>query len=471
MCAGYRNEQDLLFRDETALVTAKVAEKLAKGHENGASAQSTSGPAQCQGLRRLETRLGGQKVTVEHKAIDHLLNYYFRRSSFHYVSSMYSNTKPGSLFHQTVQATALAAYSHEIDEPDLLDQARYIYGNALIQLKETLATLEVASDETLATVLLMSRFETLSKTADGDSMSETWSNHVVGAFELVNDKRDQGSFPSQYSIYLVEQTVHNYNLFCLRALKRRPDALLDLSKQLVMRGGYANAPKMAHLRLKLHAFTDAYCAFSTSRKSRGTDDSIELIEWAGDLDKQCLVFVEELAATSKYKVVDTAAPNSRLGDDLVIHSTTYHVYPDHFEARIWNGIRMLRLSLNESIYSNAKSLRDSLAGPADPLYLKFEGHMEESGKNILGIVEEVCASAPQFLRNKGHSDCSPAAGCLLAWPLYIAAKMAPEHCGDYVAERLLWIGRELKIQAASIAAADLKEDGYRDDWLYACYMF
>ena len=83
---------------------------------------------------------------------------------------------------------------------------------------------------------------------------------------------------------------------------------------------------------------------------------------------------------------------------------------------------------------------------------------------------EVCASAPQFLQ-PGSPDCTHAAASYLAWPLFMVARVDKKNCSDFVRHALLFIGEELRIKSARMAALGLDAEDYNDEGLMTCYVF
>jgi hypothetical protein len=203
-------------------------------------------------------------------------------------------------------------------------------------------------------------------------------------------------------------------------------------------------------------------------------DPVEIIQHAKSIDESAAIVARNSSSAWAYDVVTC----SREVDG--VYKNKYHLYPSHTAAQLWNEVRMTRLALNEIILGYVEVARQRSSPPHDG---------EEDDDEIFSLLRarcvrvveqmatEVCQSTTEFLRKPGSGSsptASIASAYFLIWPLFTAARTArfgSTALGDFIVERLHFIGREMNIPQARRAAVMLERGILQEDWLHMLHLF
>lgn len=456
-CPGYRNAQDLIFRNVTEEVIGKHFMAQSALVKEPSSALSTP-----------SLRLNEGVLQV---ALTFLFQCYLRGSSFDWVQDVYRDSSEDSLFTEVVKATALASYSYESHRKPLLTQARRLYDHALLRLRKDVEGLQMLSVNILACVLLMSRFETLLDDGNQASVTENWLGHVSGAFSILQSRPEEGSFAEPLSYILYEQTLHNYNLYCVRMTQLRPPSLITATEKLAhwLCGRQESAIRL--LRLQLHELSDKVVRCRLNIRKADAESLVGAVHESLASDQEALAFMKKLteAAAFEVKAVSDFSSSDDSNFDFQPRGPNVHIYRSHQHARIWNSLRMLRINLHIEIVEQSERVLRGARSSANTTTQDLDT-IQRSTRLLREICTEICASAPQYLRT-GSSDCTHAAASYMVLPLFVAARVDKPGCRDFVTNALLWIGHELRIKSAHLAVEALDALEYNDDWLLATYSF
>jgi hypothetical protein len=192
-CQGYRNENDLLFRNETEVTERRVKRtthgKRASPHSSSSSGSSRSPtPGTPSAFNPLTVILPDHSEDYSPKAVDSwalsiprslnqsheqtALTYFFShfilvprhsqvsRGYLEYLLPLYINTSLDSALSAATSAISLATFGNHPDRKYLLDTAQGKYSEALIKVNRALQDpLQAKQDDTLMTILLFSLFE------------------------------------------------------------------------------------------------------------------------------------------------------------------------------------------------------------------------------------------------------------------------------------------------------------------------
>ncbi|KAF2156336.1 hypothetical protein K461DRAFT_265736 [Myriangium duriaei CBS 260.36] len=469
-CHGYRNELDLLFRDQTSSTVAKHKEPEPASHRNLEYGEVVSGYFSSSPTRPLDPK--PVDVALAFFCID-----YLRESNLEWMPALYTTTPKSSLLTQVMHATALAAFSFEMDEPLMYRQARKIYQESLIRLQSFVDSSKSIEDDVVASALLMSRFESLAKDSIEESITSSWASHVMGTFAIVNARSEAQNFGNPTAIALTEQVVLNYSNYCLSRGLRRPVALSRMCNRL--RELFAGQPDLAvrDLRLQFHSFGDTIGKHRKHNLDHDKDRfSFETIQTATLFDLDMQNFMSELAIVTGVNSSSALNPSSQPSSvaDYVAETPLYHVYKDHHEARIWNSCRMARLMAQDIIHDETigllKAMNRSPGSKNHATRRQLECLQQSSVSTKLQLSEDIFASAFQLLGG-GKNNTSHAAASSLAWPLFIAGRTSRHFNGEFVKAQLSYIAKKFKVRSAQLAADNLDKKPYSDDWLVACALF
>lgn len=329
-----------------------------------------------------------------------------------------------------------------------------------------IATSQIMSTSDLGSILLMSRFETLLNDGSEESAPDNWSGHIFGAFHIFQSRSDEENYSTSLSYSLSELTIRNYNFFCLRKDLQRPPALRSAIEKLYHWRSEAEVSGLRRLSRKLHDLSDKFVERRRALLSTDQTSLQDAVSSCLAVDQELLKFSDDLKKVASFKIrsvsgleKDQARIEVRPASDKV------HEYKDHHEAHLWGSLRLFRLGLHNNLII-ALERAESQGGKLEQEYATI---LAQSREVLRAMSEETCASAPLFLRS--GVECPYAAASYLAWPLFLAGRSGGPDCHRFAIDALLWIGAELNIKSAELAAGGLLMDDYPDDWLLACYMF
>ena len=182
-CGGYRNQIDLVFRDQSEDVRSKakgvkrvskavVLHEVSKPQTTSASQRGTCSqptsdqdeiPALCTSIQ----------VSIQSQAVLFFFANYskeqsLKQKSIHeYLPDLYARESERSAFSSAITAIGLAGLSHRRSEPALLTASGQWYASALHQTNEALLEPLVATrNETLASIVLLGLYEVGSRSSN-----------------------------------------------------------------------------------------------------------------------------------------------------------------------------------------------------------------------------------------------------------------------------------------------------------------
>lgn len=457
-----------MFRHETSTVVDKY--RPSKSSESSSMLQIQPELSSL-GFRRSSNAQHSIDTEIMNVALSFLYTEYLKDSSFTWIPIM-SNLSKSTIFASMVRATALAAYANQKGYGEHLNNARALYNGCLSQLRTTVSSSSSVDDDILATVLLMSRFETLAMDGNEESIVSAWASHTYGAYNLLVSYRSTHSSFDDISKMLNSQILQNYRLYL---------------HYLANPGGLSNSmiPELLESPLKIQKYdeleqlkhrsqriVDRFWNLSRDLTSTHPDMILENIRLAQNMDQDIMVLMQEMALKIPFQHItskDTSDSSNERGQCI---RTTKCAYGNHREASLWNNMRMLRLSLHDSI-SEATQFLES---PELQTYLENDAVVPKSILQKLQLdaettnsvlADEICDSASYFLR-EGHPACTHTSASYLIWPLFVAAK-ACHNKRQVVEAHLHWISDKFKIRAARLALKNLDEVRYREDWLYVTH--
>ena len=180
-CGGYRNQIDLVFRDQSedvrcrakgvkrvseAVVLREVSQprRPKQASQRGSPSQTASDnreiPALCTSIR----------ISTQSQAVSFFFANYSKewslkhKSIYEYLPDLYARESEKSAFSSAITALGLAGLSHRRSDPALLTASGQWYASALHQTNEALLEPLVATrNETLASIVLLGLYEVSSR--------------------------------------------------------------------------------------------------------------------------------------------------------------------------------------------------------------------------------------------------------------------------------------------------------------------
>lgn len=219
VCPGYKDEFDLVFRNET-----EATERRARKAKNKAIALKTGKPSSSKtpdirapngsvtSITRSSPLLAPTQSIDERTAHHFVANYVLippqgtERGYFQFVVPLIKAKNPSPHFKLAFEACALAYFSNR------MGNAAHLEKDALAKYVKALATTgrairdpsESKEDATVAAVLLLSLFENITSRHFG---MLAWSSHTEGAIQLVQNRgREQLSTPLGRDIFVTVRT-------------------------------------------------------------------------------------------------------------------------------------------------------------------------------------------------------------------------------------------------------------------------
>ncbi|EEP77991.1 predicted protein [Uncinocarpus reesii 1704] len=414
ICPGYRNQLDLLFRDETQKVATKagaVSRQTNPTRLPASSVQTVATPNDESATRR----------NARHKQIS--FKSMRRYQGVHGSGPLSSRALPVELTHRAI-CFFVSNYSplFRLLGPGCVPPVALM--DALFD------------DETLSVCM------TAVITCRGATSLQTWRNHMQGATALLNLRSQMNSFKLD-RFRTVVQIRGQIISGCLVAQSYAPP-LIDRHISL-------DRSEMSDAELALEDVTVLLIELTNLRASvkEGVISSpYEILCMALDLRERFLAF--ERLAEDKYpfRRIMNWDGKSRFLPRESVYEDYFDVYPSIYAASIWNGYRAGRITLSGTIFNQFSELQTScITGStlSDEICIK----VDEENAQIEKLAQDICSSAPfalEMIRWDAEAvSVNPAGPCglggfLLLWPLCLAAEV-----GKTMPKLQTWIVREFEL--------------------------
>ncbi|KLU89042.1 hypothetical protein, variant [Magnaporthiopsis poae ATCC 64411] len=406
-CPGYRNQVDLMFRDESSHVIKKAKAKarrrdpdaaLGASHDQPLSAsESDSASPEPNGSRGLcvltrsacsprdpESLLQlSAPPAVAHgpdwhrsPSVMYALNptYQERGTAFFFsrfvaidekachqrFDFIYDVWRPRTLSdapHElgevdsvmaSMTAVGLAGLANMTRSGDVMDSARKSYGTALRLINTALRVPgEAVKDTTMLSILILGLFEMITdrdaRTAGGTV--KAWHEHVNGAAVLAKI-RGVGQFRTRAGIKMFMMLCQVVILSCIQQGVPMPQSVLDLRAELSRRFRSLNAPES---RIEVSMPIYRVLEFRHEVRSGNFDTPEAAIERLIKMDDDFEHVIANLPSSYRYRTLRLPFPHKDVFDGIC------HVYPNMGKAAIWNGFRSCRLLILETILTEIHS--------------------------------------------------------------------------------------------------------------------
>lgn len=375
---------------------------------------------------------------------DAFLSLYIDRYSrgFDALAPLLFTAPTSGYLHASVDAVSLAFMAYQVNNPDLINQARRRYLAAIQSLRTVRPHSHPSANEKrssisnafVQSVLLLDLYEKIDRHGYDTSpdVPKSWLSHVFGALAMIRE-RPSTEFSDPITRQLAVRTVFALTISCGAAGMRIPAALGALQRDLAL-----------HIRTPKWTFIDLLSAIVNLRADirAATSDSDAILLRAQDPDTRL--------ALAESNIPGSWRPCKVSSDSLMTFGGYYDRYPDHYATQVFNAFRVMRLDMNSIIQE--MSPRSSTA------------------EDVATVTEEICASVPQFLLQ----DAKPGNTIPLSplqrlqcygtlTPLYLAAQITPaKHTRDWILKTLMYMtdnGVEMARQVHHILT-NAPETGY-----------
>lgn len=408
-CPGYRDEWELVFRNDTDKTIKRVKEKKAK-----TTATPNIAPPTCSLSPRVDDL--GVNYFVRHFVIGGRAD---ARGCLNYIPSIYHADGEQSTLVASMSAVGLVALANASQHPELASHARAKYLEAIRNVNAALACpVESIKDSTLMSVISLGIFEHV-------SAYESWARHVRGAAALLV-ARGKSQFSTPVAIRMFNQVRKDLVIVCFRSDEAFPEEILELQEEAAR---YTDTSTSAWIMGVLS--TRCVTVLTKVRENMYKVG----FPWIGILDEASLLArdFEDLAAVLAVQEPYLVTRMPDLDSDMVPNGV-YAVFKDAWAIRLWSNQRTLQMVVYEIIYwILVKILSTDLeAAIRDQMKVKLHRTMHtlsKLGDDILAIapqaMELVCCSAPKSGPPFGLSvQGSVSGGYLMTWGLFMIAKSA-----------------------------------------------
>ncbi|KAG0645460.1 hypothetical protein D0Z07_8609 [Hyphodiscus hymeniophilus] len=472
-CQGYRDPQDMMFRDESQVLSTKrqrlaavkkarhtVSLPPAKEAESSLVRVSSELPA-------LEFSYKGSSpmsflaLDLGSSAEEQATCFFWRNyvlqehrshnGNFQYLSDLYSREEIGKSLSETIACLGLVGLSNFWKAPNIMRAAQSKYNSALQLVSSRLRNVEEAkADQTLVAVMLLGLYET--NTCNSPQSMHSWTKHITGAAALLSLRgKQQLKTPIGHHLFVHLRTQVITN--CVQRHVTVPPNISEWSQAALE---YETEEEAVSTNLSEIAIK--YCNLRASMSSFNDYSNSEyLIACLCSVDLEYSEFLNHCPISFIYSTMSL----DRRSEE--VFSDHYHVYSSIWTATVWNHYRCVRILVNELIIDQISYVLthpEEYASSWESVSF-YESQLLASNSTLQHLCHDICASVPFYLGysvNASDRASRPppkaVSGNLLLWPLYSAAvtRIVSDVMRDWVAGRLRIIADVMGIrQAAPLA--------------------
>ncbi|KAJ5820464.1 hypothetical protein N7474_006055 [Penicillium riverlandense] len=439
-CPGYRDEWDLVFRDQTDKTIKRSKAKRTKSASNDSPppTQHLSPTTQC------------LSPSIDEIGVNYFLcNFVIggqssSRGCLNYIPTVYRADGDSPTLVASMAAVGLVALANTTQQPELASHARAKYAEAIRNVNIALESpIESVKDSTLMSVISLGVFEHVSD-------YESWVRHVQGAAALVV-ARGKRQFSSPITILMFNQVRADLVLACVHGAKPFPEDVLELQEEAAKHADTSST-------FWFMGVLGTRCAnlLMSVRKNKFTGGIpwSELLDEASVIERDFQYILGVLVIQEPY----TTTRDSD-GDPSMIYNGRFDLYRDSWAIRLWNNLRSLRMIVCEISYFLLNKFLATDLAPAVRENMKLE--LQKTLETLSRMADDILATVPQaseFLssasgsrRSVGFSfQRSVPGGYMLTWGLYMVGKcpVTTSETRKWVIRRLQNIGKDTGISVA-----------------------
>jgi hypothetical protein len=291
----------------------------------------------------------------------------------------------------SMTAVGLAGLSTLTRCPTMMDWARRSYGTALCLTNYALKNpKEAIKDSTMLSVLILGMYEMM--TGRSPQTVRAWQEHINGAAALAK-VRGTSQFHTPGGIRMFLMLCRTVMISCLHRDVPMPQTLIDLRNELGKLIGTDDIgwripdPIFRALQVRYDIKTGALSDFDSK------------IEKLIGIDDEFVDIMSEFPASWQYRVVGISRPNPVLFGDYC------HIYPGLVHATTWNGLRSVRMLVQETIMNElAKRYKKT---PEEDIPMKYKLQYASSYRLIERLCDAILASIPQHFGVVSFKDSIP----------------------------------------------------------------
>lgn len=324
--------------------------------------------------------------------------------------------------------------------------------------------------------MLLSVFETV--TSGHQRSLNAWINHINGAAALIK-VRGLEQLASVRGVRLFMQATVGLTVSCLEVGMALPDHIMALNAEVAKHADLSDPAWRYYETMVL------LTNFRAHVKSGSIPDPQKILATARDIDRAAISICANAPSVYEYQTIYTDV------EPGLVFAGCYHVYQDYMSATVWNGMRTIRMMLQEIIRDALLKLHSSR--PLFSVDDQYTAQYQAATNTLYELQSDIIASVPQHLGyarrksvsggipghsfpwshfntrtvNPVHSLKSDASGTPmirsfggygLPWAIYLAGAVdiATEPVQKWVIGTLHTIGRSMGIQQAIVLADMLR---------------
>ncbi|KAK0611123.1 hypothetical protein B0T14DRAFT_571044 [Immersiella caudata] len=497
-CPGYKDEFDLMLRNETRATERRAQKASRKGSTSTASSSSTSASSRVTDKDGAEPpnsagssssgdargRFNFQRSPFEMAVIPAIRIPTDTKAQCHFVSNFVLLPRPGGTrgfmdfliplmkkdgktahLQHAFNACALSSLGNRVSS-DGVDFPEQAFGEYVKALRATNLAIKdpqtSTSDSLLAAVLLLSMFENITASKNGEY---AWGSHVDGAIQLVKARgRKQLRTPIGLQLFvavriaLIIHTLSSGEAPAMGVDWWFHDAIHDESA--------AACQRLSLMASELRAEV-TNIMITLTRTPENIELILALMRRAQSVDREIAEWMRTLPGNWRSKTLCWQPPLPPDADyaKAEVYPGRVDVYHDFWMASVWNNARTARLILMSLTVRCA-------AWACSPVDYRTTPEYAGAARIAIDMITDILASIPYHLgwhiKRKqvfgvqdetsfacGEDDgMKGLAGYFLTWPL--ACTMIQDYLTDnqrrWVQGRLKYIGDELGVRYAHILA-------------------
>ena len=289
----------------------------------------------------------------------------------------------------SMAAVGLAGLSKITRSPETMVQARQSYGSALQLTNAALQNpAEAVKDSTMLSVLILGTYEFI--TGRTPQTMRAWKNHVNGAAALTR-MRGIAPFRTKAGTRMFLMLCHSVLISCIQGGLPMPQAMLDLRDEL---GQFTNTTDPTW------RIVEPICRALQIRhdiKNGRLTDTDDIVARLTDVDDEFAKIVNEMPHSWRYQCAKVNKPNA------AILGSWCHIYRGFAQVTAWNGMRTIRILVQETIL---EQLCSSMARTSVPP-MRHQILLVRAMRMLELLGEAVIASTPQHFGVVSARDAKP----------------------------------------------------------------
>ncbi|ROT42725.1 hypothetical protein SODALDRAFT_269630 [Sodiomyces alkalinus F11] len=475
-CPGYKDEFDLVFRNETKATERRVQKANRKVLTKPKDIDPSSAThAEAEATKVFTSTAAAivptLRLPVEQTASCHFVANYVllprqdgTRGFNEYILPLLKAEAPDGHLHHAFNACALASLGNRPNAPgsgsDLISRALGHYTKALSATHLALRDPELSkSDATLAAVLMLGLFENITAKKMG---MFAWGSHIEGAIQLVKVRgRKQLRTRTGFLLFIAVRTQ-----MIIHSLSTGTSPIMGVEWWLsdaIRDEGVAHCQRLAIKTAEIRA-ESARLASTIPHNPENIEIMLDMIRRAQTIDHELVSWLQNPPKYFEWKTVawEDHVPGGDY-EKAEVFPGRVDIYRDFWMASVVNLARVLRLTLATIIVRCA-------AWVCSPVDYRTTPEYATAARTCVDTITDIIASVPYSLgwhlkrpeiikrANLSGFACgeedSPKGlpGYFLTWPL--ANVYAQDYATDaqraWVAGRLKFIGDELGVKYAHL---------------------